>query len=503
MLALAGVVTPVAAQGATSILGTAAGATTATGVGPPGIPAAKPARSSELTGATTTRTARPIIVLESYVGQRPLDADAIMGPLRDELEMRGLTAQPQPVLQRIGGRAPRPGALDKHRTAAEITQPADAGYIAYTRGRFADAEAALELAVERIHRNPALLVLDTNNLDATFKILVALALSQAKQGDTGGSVATMIELIRTFRSRPLTRADYGPDAEQLYRAVWRQVQAMGRGQLAIQVENDQAVVFVNGQIRGLGSAALTDLVPGIYRVFIQAPGTAGRQYEVEVNANELAELHVDWELDSSLWMTDSWNGFVFATEAERAKQATFAGKLARRWGQLIAVVGVMHLRGKPGVAAILYDTTGNVVRSAIIALEGADEAMLRSLARFLADGTASDGVRVIRDLSSRAGGASPEGLSGARPRLVPSLLIGVGAIALIAGGVLVAFDQDPGPGSPREYLDTAPAGVAVGAVGVAALGMGLWMWRAHSGRSSAPVLSIAPRGGFLGWAGEL
>jgi GGDEF domain-containing protein len=51
------------------------------------------------------------------------------------------------------------------------------------------------------------------------KILVGLALSQAKLGDTGGSVATMIELIRTFRGQPITRADYGPDAEQLYRRV--------------------------------------------------------------------------------------------------------------------------------------------------------------------------------------------------------------------------------------------------------------------------------------------
>jgi hypothetical protein len=119
-------------------------------------------------------------------------------------------------------------------------------------------------------------VLDTRNLEATFKILAVLALSQARRGDSAGSVATMIELIRTFRSQPIARADYGPDAERLYRAVWKQVQAMDRGQLAITVESDQAVIFVDGQIRGLGRATLTDLIPGVYRVFVQVPATAGR-----------------------------------------------------------------------------------------------------------------------------------------------------------------------------------------------------------------------------------
>src|SRR5204863_8241158 len=108
----------------------------------------------------------PIIVLESYVGQRPANANAIMAPLLDELEQHGFAAHPASVLELVGGRAPRPGVLDKDTTAAEITQPAESGYEAYTRGRFAEAEAALKLAIARIHRNPALLVLDTNNLEA-------------------------------------------------------------------------------------------------------------------------------------------------------------------------------------------------------------------------------------------------------------------------------------------------------------------------------------------------
>jgi hypothetical protein len=472
MLAFAGAVTPAAAQGGLS------------------------------SGTSIVRAARPIIVLESYVGQRPENAGAILEPLLDELDVRGFAARTASILPLVGGLAPRPGALDKDKTAAEITQPADTGFAAYTRGRFVEAEAALMLALDQVHRNPALLVLDTNNLNATFKILVGLALIRAKRGDASGSAATMVELIRTFRNQPITRADYGPDAEQLYRAVWRQVQVMGRGQLSITVENEQAVIFVDGQIRGLGRATLVDLIPGVYRVFVQVPPTSGRQYEIEVVAEHHAVLHVDWDLDSSLWVSEPWIGFVFTTEAERTKQARFAAKLARRWGggDPLAVVGLLQLHGKPGVIGSLYDVAGHVVRSAVVALDGADELKLRSLARFLDDGLAGDGVSVVHDAAPNAG---PDREEGARSRRVPQLLVGAGAAAVVAGGVLYAIDQDPGQAKPTGYRNAASAGVAVGTFGIAAVSMGLWLWSAHGNRLSAPTIAIGHAGGFIGWAGAL
>jgi hypothetical protein len=451
--------------------------------------------------------AQPVVVLESHVGQRPANADALLAPLLDELDRLGFAARPAAVLGIVGRRAPRPGVLDPGTTAAEITaarimQAAESGYAAYTRGHFAEAEAALGLAIERIHRNPALLVLDTNNLEATFKILVALALSQAKRGDTRASVATMIELIRTFHSQPITRIDYGPDAEQFYRAVARQVQALGRGRLSISGASDQAVIFVDGQIRGLGRATLVDAIPGVYRVFVQIPGTPGRQYEVEVGAGRDTVLAIDWELDTSLWLTDGWVGLLFATEADRARQASFAGALARRWSsEQLAVVGIVALDGKPAIVGQLYDAAGRHVRGAIVAPVGdvGDEPRLRALARFLADGTPAEGLRVLRD-GPLPGAATASG----RNRLAPHigrLLVGTGAAALVAGGVLYAIDQDPGGPSPVTR-NTAPAGIAVGAVGLAAVSVGLWLWAARTGGSS-PMLAVGSSGGFIGWGGTL
>jgi len=459
------------------------------------------ARGAPSSGVAVARAVRPLTVLEAYVGGRPDSAAAVLEPLFDELAARGLAVRPPAVVERVGGRVPRPGVLDPGRTAAEIAQLADTGYEAYTRGRFADAEGALRFALEQVHRNPAVLVLDTTNLGVTFKILVGLALSQARRGDTTGSAATMVELIRTFRGQPIMRTDYGPDAERLYRAVWKQTQAMARGELAIAVDNEQAVIFVDGQIRGLGKAALGDLLPGVYRVFVQVPATAGRQYEVVVTAQQQTTLHIDWELDSALWVTDTWLGLVLATEAERARLPELVGRLAHGWGDAapVAVVGLAQVSGQLRVTGTLFAATGAALRSAEVALDGGDDAKLRALARFLDDGSPGEGVAVLGDRERRT-----EVATRATPsRLMPQLLIGGGVAALVAGGVLYAIDQDPAMTPTYLYRNTAPAAVAVGSVGIAAMTMGLWWWAARGRRLSGPTLAIGHSGAVLGWTGEL
>src|SRR5262249_10174154 len=154
-------------------------------------------------------------------------------------------------------------------------------------------------------------------------------------------------------------------------------------------------------------------------------------------------LAIDWELDSSLWLTPGWVGFVFATEAERARQAGFAGTLARRWGgEQLAIVAPSQLDGKPAIVGQLYDATGRLVRGGAGVLAGGAALRLRALARLLADGTRALGGREVRDGPPLAD-AEPRAV-----RLAPRLLVGAGAAALVAGGVLYAIDQDPGGPSP-------------------------------------------------------
>lgn len=466
----------------------------------PALPSAPAPATS--TAATLTAPAQPrILVLEAHVGARPSELDATVGPVLDELEQRGFAARPATITRVLGGRAPRPGVLDGGKTAAEITQLVESGFDAFTRGKYKEAETSLGLAVHVIQRNPALLVLDAANARSTFHAFVGLALSQAKLGNAADSVETMTELLRSFSTQTITRAEYGPQAEQFYRAVQKQTQRMGRGRLTVAAGNDHAMIFVDGELRGMGKAALADLIPGTYRVFIEVPGTSGRQYEVEVLPSVDSRLDVDWQVDASLLVSSQWVGFVFASEALRSKEASYAGALARRWGSdSIVIVGTTRLQGRSAVIATLYRASGEVARSALVVTGGVDDARLRSLARFIADGTPSD------ELAGVTGARSPEPVpepQGYRVPLAAKICLGVGLAGVATGAALVIASPGP-PTDPtqRYYYRTAPAGIIVGLAGAASIGVGLWWWLRRHDERSAPAVSLGASHAVLGWSGR-
>jgi hypothetical protein len=88
----------------------------------------------------------------------------------------------------------------------------------------------------------------------------------------------------------------------------------------------------------------------------------------------------------------------------------------------------------------------------------------------------------------------------ARSRLGPGLVIGAGVAAIAAGGLLIAFDQDPSP-HQRYYYDTAKYGGASLVAGAVVAGAGIYLWlrpRASSAAAVAPV----PGGAAVGWIGR-
>ncbi len=464
--------------------------------------------------AAPEATAR-IIVVQSAVGTRAPSAGA-NAVLLDDLEVHGFAAHPETVVRQLSGRVPRPGVVDESLTPASIAQAVDDGYDLFTHGKFSAAEAMLRVSLEQIHRNPGLLVIDTTNANMMFKALVGIALSEAHQANGAArSTDTMIELIRTFGTQPVSRAEYGPEAEQLYRAASKQIQSLKSGGLYVRVKSDKAVVFVDGQIRGIGKASLANLVPGTYRVFVQVPGTVGRQYEVEVKANEDSKLDVAWDVDSSLWVSDASIGLVFATEAERgSKEGAFASSLARRWGgaQQLAVIGVTQLQGKPATIGTLYFANGEIARSGVVILDGNDTRKLESLAQFLTDGTKRDGVNVVSIGPKR--GTPPAQPAPASPQkgapnddsivsLVPvvSFGAGVGAIGIGAYATLLTNGRKFGePVEGPEKYSQRNLGVGLIAGGVVAVAATLYYWHRTSRPASMPMLSLARDGASVGWA---
>jgi hypothetical protein len=389
---------------------------------------------------------KPILVLESHTGERPAYIDPLIVTLDEELETRGFAARPATILTIANGRVPRPGVLDRDQTAAAVAQLVSEGAKAYADGKLEDAAKALTSAIRSIQRNPALFVLNARNADVTFRAYATLSLVQSRSGDATASLTTMEELIRTFPARPLARGDYGPDGEKLYRDAAKHVRTLGRGQLWIDAHDAQAVIFVDGQIQGTQKAALADLIPGTYRVFIQVPGTIGRQYEVDIRANE--DAHVDaTHVDAWLWATDQWLGFSFPTDAERGREAKYASELARRWtgGDVVAVVGSTRLQGKPALIGSLYRVDGTALRSAVVSTSDRDA--IRALAQFLANGTGVDGVQGIQVVRNNnvERDSSPTGLLARRRITRPALFwsaIGLFAAGLATGGLTLKFAND-------------------------------------------------------------
>jgi len=82
-------------------------------------------------------------------------------------------------------------------------------------------------------------------------------------------------------------------------------------------------------------------------------------------------------------------------------------------------------------------------------------------------------------------------------------VLGAGAAALVAGGVLIAVNENPTTvGKQSQFYDhTMPYGIGYTIGGVAAVGVGVYLWLHQSKARTAPTVSMTPGGGTVGWAG--
>jgi hypothetical protein len=91
-------------------------------------------------------------------------------------------------------------------------------------------------------------------------------------------------------------------------------------------------------------------------------------------------------------------------------------------------------------------------------------------------------------------------------RVVPGALIGGGAALAITGGVMIAMGaQVPAKTGvqPASYLDYRPPGYALGVAGLAAAGVGVYLWmHGDDSARSRPIAAVSPSGGYVGWTGR-
>jgi hypothetical protein len=86
-------------------------------------------------------------------------------------------------------------------------------------------------------------------------------------------------------------------------------------------------------------------------------------------------------------------------------------------------------------------------------------------------------------------------------KLLPISVLAVGGVALVGGGLMVAFGGPPSSTTQRTYPDYRTPGWYVGGAGVAVAAVGIYML-VRQNASSAPVAAITHDGAIVGWTGR-
>lgn len=91
-------------------------------------------------------------------------------------------------------------------------------------------------------------------------------------------------------------------------------------------------------------------------------------------------------------------------------------------------------------------------------------------------------------------------------RIVPGLMIALGAGAAITGGVFIYYGHKNGPDDPLIYPDANKQGAIIAGVGGAVLITGLVYWWVQGSSAeppqNGPTASVVPGGTIVGWAGQ-
>ncbi len=297
------------------------------------------------------------LVLESYVGERPREAELLLSPLRSALAQHGFVVEPAAIAKVLRGYRTLPSISETGVTARQLNEAFERAHGDWLDGRIDRAATRLEAAITIAHRAPSLLALEQKTRDLSFTALLSLAQARDRQRQADKSAAAMAELIRSFPEQLITRGEHGPEAYELYRAVRRDLDTQGRGGLIVKVDVP-SVIFLDEVPRtqdGSG-ARIADLVAGEYRVLVQSAQepTSVRYYKVPVYAHQITRLDVSWELDSVL-VTGDWVGFRFASSLGQAKEGEVALRVARETSApAVATLRVEVTRQGKLIEASLY-----------------------------------------------------------------------------------------------------------------------------------------------------
>lgn len=458
------------------------------------------------------------LAIEAFNGPRSAAATATMQRLQPILLRHGITAAPPQVKTMLRAVA-RPGVIDSKITYALLVERLDRTAKLFLQSgpeKLPAVRRELESVIADVHANPAIMAIGEGSGAIMTRAYAILALCRFKQQDKEGATAALAEQTRSFPELPV--ADFGPEVARLSREVRAAAARSEPGELAIDVNQRDAQIYVNELARGQNGHFAGKLAAGTYRVLVRV-GDKSLAYDVEVVSGKPTKLDLDWSLELALTVSDEWIGVTLPKDAIASGELASAIALARKTEGIstISMIHITEVQNRPQVTIALYEylsperssTTAKLSRRGRITLAGdvRDDERLEALAAFVSKGVPSRDVEDLTDprghvAAKQAAGASRQpSTAGRKRRLTPYILVIGGGAAMLAGGVAYALDEDEfGRGTmDPSYRDTAPYAIAIGAAGIVSIGIGTWLWLRDS--ESTPTVAVGQSGAVFGWAG--
>jgi hypothetical protein len=271
------------------------------------------------------------------------------------------------------------------------------------------------------------------------------------------------------------------------------------------------VVFVNERFVGTGGARLDSLYPGAYRVYVAKGAQAGRVRRVQVSAGAQAAVAVSWPLDGVLRSRAGYVGLELPAGAGADEELALATRVGRDLGaRSVVVLGIRPVDGRRAVVGFAVSTESQTRSFAAVQVEPVEPPRERlvTLAGFLAGDkkVASAGLitREPRRASPRVAGDDDADAPRGRPfKSLKWIVTAAGVAGVAAGATLYVVDGgDTVDGMTRneESFNGKTPGLITGAVGLALLGAGAYMFIADRGsdEETGPAVSVYPTDGGLG-----
>jgi hypothetical protein len=392
----------------------------------------------------------------------------------------------------------------RHVLETELKRKGLVASVADVIAHFKEPAQRLETALAEAAENPATVLSDPTLRQLIPRAHVGRAVSLMRLSHVNEAKAAIAELVRATPAASILDS-WGTEADKIFQLSRKELVARGTGSLSIQVDDPTAIFYLDETGQPHRTMFSADLLPGIYRVFVQDTTGRSRRYTVEVAPHVHASLDIDWNRDTSfeaktLTRRDGEHrdpgrdatispepsrvGFTFSSPEERRLEGDYARHIAALvHSEFVAVIGRIQWKGKPAMMAVVYQrSTLTTLRVGVVPIVGEPDSE-RTLAHFLFV-SAQPGPGVI-SLRAPPWELPPPDLEVAVPsdrRYLLGWMSGVGTVAV--GSSLVVLSDD-------DHQSFLVGGFAIGSLGVALVAATTFYYL-HRPRSSTPVVAVVP-----------